>query len=79
MTHEERLTHGTLMPMSGAVRFIFECGCRYTAWAEGARLKSGLSCCTLHEASSQTLGNILRKCPMLLVSVHGVQEDTSNG
>lgn len=65
---------GTIMPMAQAVRFTFECGCRYTAWAEGGWLKSALSCCTLHEASAQNLGNILRKCPMLLTDVAGVKE-----
>lgn len=72
---EERLTHGTLMPLSGATRFAFECGCRFTMWAERTGLKAGLSCCSLHEATPQSLDNILQKCPLLLVGVAGVNAE----
>jgi hypothetical protein len=50
-----------------AIRLTFECGCFVTIWAENDRVKSCLACCQTHEAPSQSLRNILTKCPMLLI------------
>jgi hypothetical protein len=55
------------------MRFHFECGCSYTLWAEREQIKAGLSCCGMHEATPQSLGNILSKCPLLLVKVNSLE------
>jgi len=54
--------------------FNFECGCRLHIWHH-KQFQSALSCCVLHEAPSQKVQNILRRCPMVLVSVSSHRDE----
>jgi hypothetical protein len=56
-------------PAPDGLRFNFECGCAFTVYVADAKLKSGLSCCSMHEVGGQSVPNILKKCPMLLVQM----------